>query len=297
MREVLRTPDEAFAEIPDYPFRANYFDWDGIRMHYVDAGKGRPVVLLHGEPTWSFLYRKVIPPLVDAGYRCIAPDYVGFGKSDKPVADDFYTYEMHVASTTALLTELALSGATMVCQDWGGPIGMRFAVENPEIVDRLVILNTGVFTGRGSMSETWMRFLAFVNDNHDFPVEFLMGRSAAHPWGEDVLAAYGAPFPSADHKAGVRRFPNIVPLSPDDPAAKPMLAVSEQLTDWSKPTYVLFSTGDPIFTTGTGKRFVERIPGAKALDTIDGAAHFLQEDQGEEVGRRIAAFLLATDPP
>lgn len=291
MPEILRTPDEAFAAVPDYPFPPNYFEWHGIRMHYVDVGQGAPVVLFHGEPTWSFLYRKVILPLVDAGYRCIAPDYVGFGKSDKPVADDFYTYEMHVSSVSALLHGLGLTAATVVCQDWGGPIGLRFAVENPEIVDRLVILNTGLFTGRGSMSEPWMAFLAFVNKNHDLPVEFLMGRSSAHEWGDDVLAAYAAPFPSAAHKAGVRRFPNLVPLSSDDPAAEPMQRVGEQLRGWTKPTYVLFSTGDPIFSTKTGERFVERIPGAETLDTIDDAAHFLQEDQGEEVGRRIAAFL------
>ena len=291
MTEILRTPDEAFVGLPEYPFEPNYFEWDDIRMHYLDEGEGEPVILFHGEPTWSFLYRKVIPPLVAAGYRCIAPDYVGLGKSDKPTDDTFYTFDMHTESVSALLRSLDLSNATIVGQDWGGPIGLRFAVEHPEMVSRLVILNTGLFTGRGSMSDSWMQFRDWVAKTPDLPVDFLMSRSEAHPWGPDVLAAYGVPFPTVDHKAGIRRFPMMVPLSVDDPGAAEMLAVREQLADWTNPAYVLFSTGDPIFTTRTGERLAELIPGAGPLDTIDGAAHFLQEDQGEEVGRRIASWL------
>jgi haloalkane dehalogenase len=291
---MLRTPDDAFAGIPDYPFEPNYFDWKGIRMHYLDEGAGRPVLLFHGEPTWSFLYRKVIPPLVDAGYRCIAPDYVGLGKSDKPIDDDFYTYDMHVASVTALLDSLRLSEATVVGQDWGGPIGLRYAVEHPETVTRLVALNTGLFTGRGTMSEAWMRFRDWVARTPDLPVDFLMARSEAHPWGEAVLAAYAAPFPTMEHKAGIRRFPMMVPLSSEDPGAAEMLAVRERLAGWDDPAYVLFSTGDPVFSLGTGARLAELIPGAGPLDTIDDAGHFLQEDQGEEVGRRIAEWLDST---
>jgi haloalkane dehalogenase len=291
LTEVLRTADDAFAGLPDYPFRPHYFEWDGIRMHYLDEGEGEPVILFHGEPTWCFLYRKVIPPLVEAGYRCIAPDYVGLGKSDKPVEDAFYTFDMHVESVSQLLRSLGLANATIVGQDWGGPIGLRFAVEHPEVVTRLVILNTGLFTGRGTMSEAWMSFREWVKKNPDFPVDFLMSRSEAHPWGGDVLAAYGAPFPTVDHKAGIRRFPMMVPLDADDPGAAEMLAVREKLAAWENPAYVLFSTGDPIFTTRTGERLADLIPGAGPLDTIDGAAHFLQEDQGEEVGSRIASWL------
>ncbi len=291
MSEILRTPDEAFANLPDYHFEPHYFQWGDIRMHYLDEGAGEPVLLFHGEPTWSFLYRKVIPPLVEAGYRCIAPDYVGLGKSDKPVDDAFYTFEMHMRSVSALLESLDLSEATVVGQDWGGPIGLRFAVEHPEVVSRLVILNTGLFTGRGVMSEDWMKFREWVKKTPDLPVDFLMSRSEAHPWGGDVLAAYGAPFPTVDHKAGIRRFPMMVPLDADDPGADEMLSVREKLAAWKKPAYVLFSTGDPIFTTRTGGRLAELIPGAGPLDTIDDARHFLQEDQGEEVGRRIAAWL------
>ena len=291
MTEILRTPDGAFADLPDYPFSPNYFEWNDIRMHYLDEGEGDPVILFHGEPTWSFLYRKVIPPLVAAGYRCIAPDYVGLGKSDKPVDDAFYTFDMHRDSVSALLGSLDLSNATVVGQDWGGPIGLRYAVEHPEVVTRLVILNTGLFSGRGTMSESWMTFREWVSNTPDLPVDFLMSRSASDSWGADVLAAYAAPFPTADHKAGIRRFPMIVPLQADDPGAAEMLAVREQLASWTNPAYVLFSTGDPIFSTRTGERLAELIPGAGPLDTIEEAAHFLPEDQGDEVGRRIASWL------
>ena len=294
MDDILRTADGAFADIPDYPFAPHYFNWCDIRMHYVDEGAGSPVVLFHGEPTWSFLYRKVISELVKSGYRCIAPDYVGFGKSDKPVDDSFYTYDMHTESMTALLDSLDLEQATVVGQDWGGPIGLRFAVEHPNVVTRLVILNTGI-AFEGAMSESWHAFLAFVKANDDFPVGFLMGRSQAHEWGQEVLDAYDAPFPSAEYKAGVRRFPLIVPLSPDDVDAAAMTEVDQKLAAWEQPAYVLFSDGDPIFSTKTGQRFVDHIPGAGPLDTIEGASHFLQEDKGEEVGRRIAAWLQTTD--
>lgn len=293
MDEILRTPEDAFAKIPEYPFAPNYFQWGDIRLHYVDEGSGSPVVLFHGEPTWSFLYRKVIAGLVTAGFRCIAPDYAGFGKSDKPVDDAFYTYEMHTESMTALLESLNLEGTAVVGQDWGGPIGLRWAVEHPNVVSRLVILNTGIAFHGAGMSDTWHAFLAFVKANDDFPVGFLMGRSQAHEWGQDVLDAYDAPFPSVEYKAGVRRFPRMVPLSPDSEGAAEMAAVDAKLAEWEKPAYVLFSTEDPIFSTKTGQRFVEHIPGATELDTIEGAAHFLQEDKGEEVGRRIAAWLNA----
>lgn len=294
MTEVLRTPDEAFDDLPDFPFAPHYFEWGGIRMHYLDVGSGPPVVLFHGEPTWSFLYRKVIPPLVEAGYRCIAPDYVGLGKSDKPTDDEFYTYDMHTASIAALLDSLDLNNATVVGQDWGGPIGLRYAVEHPDVVQRLVIMNTGLFSGRGAMPEAWMAFREWVAKTPDLPVDFLMSRSEAHPWGEAVLQAYAAPFPSVEYKAGIRRFPMIVPLSADDDAGPAMLAVRHRLADWERPAYVLFSTGDPIFSPKVGAHLADLIPGAGELDTIDDAGHFLQEDQGPEVGRRIASWLDST---
>lgn len=290
MPEVLRTPDEAFAQLPDYPFEPHYFDWDGIRLHFLDEGSGPPVVLFHGEPTWSFLYRKVIPPLIAAGYRCVAPDYVGCGKSDKPVDDSFYSYDRHTAAMTALLDSLELADATVVGQDWGGPIGIRYAVES-DAVTRLVILNTGLFTGRGTMSPAWLQFREWVARTPDLPVDFLMARSAVTEWDGATLAGYAAPFPNVDYKAAIRTFPLLVPLAEDDPGAAEMLAVRKALGDWTDPAYVLFSTGDPIFSTRTGERFVELIPGAGSLDTIDDAGHFLQEDQGPEVGRRIAAWL------
>ena len=295
MSDIVRTPDEAFDGLPDFPFQPHYFQWNGLRMHYLDEGEGKPVILFHGQPTWSFLYRTVIPPLVEAGYRCIAPDFVGLGRSDKPVDDAFYTYDMHAESVGALLGSLGLRDATAVGQDWGGPIGLRFATEHPEVVTRLVVLNTGIFTGHGTMSDQWMAFRQWVAATPDLPVDFLMERSQAHPWGDDVLAGYAAPFPSIEFKAGIRRFPMIVPLAEEDAGAAAMLTVRDRLAKWERPAYVLFSTGDPIFSTRTGERLATLIPGAGELDTIDGAGHFLQEDQGPEVGRRIAAWLQSTE--
>lgn len=287
---ILRTPEERFAAIPDYPFSPNWFEWGDIRLHYLDEGEGRPVVLFHGEPTWSFLYRKVIPVLVAAGYRAIAPDYFGFGKSDKPTAADAYTYDSHTDSMVALLSSLDISDACAVVQDWGGPIGLRIAVENPGMFSALSILNTGLFTG-GKISKGFMDWRAFVEKSEDLPVRFIMERSMTEPWGDAVLDAYEAPFPDRSYKEGAHRFPLIVPLDPADDGAATMLAVRQQLEQWTNPTQVLFSTADPVFVPKVGERFVERIPGAVDLELIEGAGHFLQEDQGEEVGRRIVTFL------
>ncbi|MBT8213221.1 MAG: alpha/beta fold hydrolase, partial [Acidimicrobiia bacterium] len=244
---ILRTPDEAFLDLPEYPFEPNWFEWDGMRIHYLDEGSGPPVVLFHGEPTWSFLYRKIIPVLVDRGYRAIAPDYPGFGKSDKPTDPDWYTYDNHIAAMTALLSELDITGATAVVQDWGGPIGLRLATEMPDRFDRLTIMNTGVFTGRSKVSEGFMAWRTFVEDTPDLPVGFIMGRSAITEWAPDVLAAYEAPFPDASYKVGAHRFPLIVPIAEDHAGAEEMQTVSDALTRWDRPAQVLFSTQDPIF--------------------------------------------------
>ncbi|MBT8214041.1 MAG: alpha/beta fold hydrolase [Acidimicrobiia bacterium] len=287
----MRTPDEAFVGIPDYPFEARWHDWDGHRIHFVDEGSGPPVVLFHGEPTWSFLYRKVIPVLVDRGYRAIAPDYVGFGKSDKPTDPDWYTYDNHVATMASLLDHLDVTNATAVVQDWGGPIGLRLATEMSHRFDRLTIMNTGVSTGRSKVSEGFMAWRTFVENTPDLPIGFIMGRSAVTEWPAEVFAAYEAPFPDASYKVGAHRFPLIVPIAEDHTGANEMQAVADALTTWDKPTQVLFSTEDPIFNTRVGERFVERIPGATALELIENAGHFLQEDQGEVVAGRIADFL------
>ena len=288
---IRRTPDEAFAAIPDYPFQPNWFDWEGLRLHYLDEGTGPPVVLFHGEPTWSFLYRKVIPVLVERGYRAIAPDYPGFGKSDKPTDPDWYTYDNHVAAMSALLSHLDITGATAVVQDWGGPIGLRLASELPDRFTRISIMNTGLFTGGSAVSEGFMAWRTFVETNPDLPIGFVMGRSMVTEWPPDVIAAYEAPFPDATYKVGAHRFPLIVPIAEDHTGASEMRAVAAALGAWEAPVQVLFSTEDPVFSPRVGERFVERIPGATELELVENAGHFLQEDQGTEVGRRIADFL------
>jgi haloalkane dehalogenase len=291
--DVLRTPDERFTGLAGFPFAPHYLDWEGLRLHYVDEGRGAPVVLFHGEPTWAYLYRKVTAVLVAAGRRVIAPDYPGFGRSDKPVDPGFYTYDRHTAAMAAVVEHLDLEGATAVVQDWGGPIGLRLAVDLPGHFTRLAVLNTSLFNG--PPSDGFLKFRAFASRGDDFPVGALLRRSFAVPCPDEVIAGYEAPFPDASFKAGVRCFPRIVPTSPDDPGAAELRRVEAALAAWTGPTLVLFSTDDPIFSLDVGRRFAAAIPGAGPLETIDGAGHFLQEDRGEEVGERVAAFLRRTD--
>lgn len=223
----------------------------------------------------------------------IAPDYPGFGKSDKPIDPNFYTYDRHVEFMEVLLEHAGVSEATAVVQDWGGPIGLRLATDHPEWFDRLVIMNTGLFSG-GTVGPGFTAWRDFVANHPDLPVRMIMQRSAVTTWTEDVLDAYEAPFPDVRSKVGAYRFPLIVPTSRDAPGADSMAAVKRRLSEWEGPALVLFSTGDPIFSVRVGERFVERIPGADQLHLIENAGHFLQEDQGERVGARIAAFLRAT---
>jgi haloalkane dehalogenase len=290
--EALRTPDERFASLPGFPFPPHYLEWQGLRLHYLDEGQGAPVVLFHGEPTWAFLYRRVALPLLATGYRVIAPDYPGFGRSDKPVDPAFYTYDNQTAAAGAVIEHLGLAEATAVVQDWGGPIGLRLAVEPPGRFRRLCVLNTSLF---GRPSEGFLRWRDFAARHPDLPVGDVMRRSLAVPPSEEVIAGYDAPFPDSTYKAGVRRFPAIVPTASTDPGAAEMQQVAAALASWQNPALVLFSTEDPIFSVDVGRRFAETIPGAEPLQTIDGAGHFLQEDRGEEVGAAIAAFLRRTD--
>ena len=289
--DALRTPDERFADLDDFPFEPHYEEIDGLRIHYLDEGSGPPVLLFHGEPTWSYLYRKMIGPFVDGGYRVVAPDYPGFGKSDKPTDPDFYTYDRHVEFMTELIERLDLREATAVVQDWGGPIGLRIAVEHPDRFSRLAILNTGLFTGRAPMSEGFMAWRSFVERNPDLPIGFVMGRAAVTDWKEPVLAAYEAPFPDQDYKMGAYRFPLIVPLDTETVGAAEVSAVREALKDWDRPAVVIFSTEDQVFQPAVGERFAKLIPGADELILIEGAGHYLQEDRGEEVAAQIVAFL------
>ena len=292
---VYRTPDERFSDLPGFPFRPRYVEQDGMRMHYVDEGDGDPVLLLHGEPTWSFLYRKTIPQLTPVA-RCIAPDYFGFGRSDKPLDRGWYTYDSQCASIARLVEQLDLHNVTIVVQDWGGPIGFRVAVENRDRVARLVVMDTGIYSGRPP-SEAWLRFRGLVRRTGG---EFLAGQlvraTCTTDLPDDVVAAYDAPFPTPESKTGVLMFPELVPDSPEHPSAQPMLSVREALRQWDRPALVFFGDSDPIFSPRVAERLAELIPGAELQPPVAGAGHFLQEDAGEEVGQRIAAWLSLRAP-
>ena len=291
--EAYRTPAERFAHLPGYPWEPRYREWAGLRLAYLDEGEGAPVVLLHGEPTWSYLWRKVMGPLLEAGYRCIAPDLPGFGRSDKPVDDDWYSYDRHTDAVASLLAELDLREATFVMQDWGGPIGLRVAtLEQPERVARLVAMDTGVFTGHQPMSEGWHRFAAFVARNPDVPIAPLIVGACRHPPPDEVVAAYEAPFPDARSKAGPRTFPRMIPLSPDAPGAAEGQAVAEAMLGDRRPSLLLWADSDPALPLEPVGRQVQALfPTADELTVIEDAGHFLQEDQGAQIGALIADWL------
>jgi haloalkane dehalogenase len=288
--DIFRTPDERFANLPGYDFEPHYAEVDGLRMHYVDEGSGDPVVCFHGEPTWAYLYRKMLPPLVGGGHRVICPDYAGFGRSDKPTERGWYTYDRHVDLVARVLDTLDLQNATVVVQDWGGPIGLRWAVENADRVGRLVILNTGLFTGR--VSKGFMAWRDFAERNPDLPVGFVVGGATATDVPDDVVAAYEAPFPNAESKAGAAQFPLIVPVSDEMAGAAEMRAVMDALSSWDKPALVAFSDSDPVFPfPRAGEAFTSLIPTAGEQVKIEGAAHFLQEDRGEQIADEMLRFM------
>jgi haloalkane dehalogenase len=291
--EVYRTPDERFADLPGYPYDPRYREWEGMRLAHVDEGEGPPVVMLHGEPTWGFLHRKVMPPLLEAGYRCVVPDLPGFGRSDKPVDDSWYSYDRHVASIVSLLEHLDLRDATFVMQDWGGPIGLRAAtLEAPERVARLVAMDTGVFTGHQRMSEGWLRFRDFVARNHDLPIRPLITGACKREPPPEVVAAYEAPFPGPEAKAGARAFPAMIPLEPDSPGAEEGRAVAEALLRETRPALLLWADSDPALPLDpVGRQVQSLFPTADDLTVIEDASHFVQEDQGERVGRLMADWL------
>jgi len=231
----------------------------------------------------------MIPPLVAGGNRVIALDYPGFGRSDKPTERSWYTYDRHVDHVTSLLEQLDVRNATVVVQDWGGPIGLRWATENPDRAERLVILNTGLFAGQ--VNEAFMAWRDFAERNPDMPVGFVIQSATVTELPQEILDAYEAPWPNVDSKAGVAQFPLLVPLQESDPAVVEMNAVRERLSRWERPALVCFSDSDPIFTPKAGQRFVDLIPGAGELRVVEGGAHFLQEDKGEQIADEINAFL------
>ena len=288
--EVYRTPDTRFVGLPGYAFEPRYVEQDGLRMHYVDEGTGNPVLLLHGEPTWAFLYRKMIPTMA-ATARAVAPDYFGFGRSDKPTDIGAYSYDFHYESIERFVDELDLRETTVVVQDWGGPIGLRLAVERPDRVTRLVILNTGVGAGRAP-SEEWLRFREFVRRvGTDLAPGQLIRITCVNELPDEVVEAYNAPFPTPESKAGVLAFPELVPTELEHPSAAKMLEVRAALESWDRPALVLFSDSDPIFSTVAAEHMASRIPGAGPAETVAGAGHFLQEEKGEEIAGRIVRFL------
>jgi haloalkane dehalogenase len=290
--EIFRTPDERFEGLPGYDFEPHYTEIDGLRLHYVDEGPrdGTPIVCFHGEPSWAFLYRKMVPPLVAAGHRVVCPDYAGFGRSDKPTDRGWYTYDRHVDLVTQVLDELDLRGATAVVQDWGGPIGLRWAVEHDDRVASLAVLNTGIFTGR--VSKGFMAWREFAEKHPDLQVGRVIQGATVTDLPDEVVAAYDAPYPNAESKAGAAQFPLLVPITDDYPGAAEMRAVADELTRWEKPTLVAFSDNDPVFPhPKSGNRFVESMPGATEQVTIEGAAHFLQEDKGERIADELIKFL------
>jgi haloalkane dehalogenase len=290
MTDVFRTPEERFADLPGFPYEPHYAEVDGLRLHHLDEGSGPTVLCFHGEPTWSYLYRNMLDALVAAGQRVVCPDLVGFGRSDKPTDERWYTYDRHVETVAAHLDGLDLDDLTVVVQDWGGPIGLRWAVEHADQVERLVILNTGLYAGR--VSEGFWRWLAFVENTPDLPIGAIVQAGTATDLPPEIVAAYEAPFPTPESKAGAHRFPFLVPTSDDAVGAAEMRAVRAALREWHKPALVAFSDGDPIFPfPRAGEQFTELIPTAEEQVRIEGAAHFLQEDRGLEIAEAMAGAL------
>jgi haloalkane dehalogenase len=292
--EAIRTPEERFANLPGYPFTPHYVELAGLRLHYVDEGpsSAKPVLMLHGEPSWSYLYRKMIPPLPKAGYRAIAPDLVGFGRSDKLASKSDYSYQFHVDIITRFIEALDLGNITLFGQDWGGLIGLRVAAENPDRFAAIIVANTGLPTGDVPLTEAFFRWQAYSQSVPELHCGGIVKGACKTELPADVIAAYDAPFPDERYKAGARAFPLLVPSKPDDPAAPANRKAWEALRQWRKPFLTAFSDGDPV-TQGGERVFQKLVPGAQGQPhvIIAGAGHFLQEDKGEECARVVIDFL------
>jgi haloalkane dehalogenase len=296
--EALRTPDARFAHLPGWPFAPRYVETrDGLRVHYVDEGPrdASPVLMLHGEPSWSYLYRKMIPIIAGAGHRVLAPDLVGFGRSDKPVRRDDYTYQRHVEWMRTVLEQLDLREVTLVAQDWGGLIGLRLVAEHTDRFARVVVANTFLPTGEQPAGRAFLAWRQYSQETPEFHVGGIVKGGCVGDLPHDVIAAYDAPFPDDRHKAGARQFPTLVPISPDDPASAPNRKAWDALRRWEKPFLTAFSDQDPI-TRGGDRFFQQAVPGARDQPhtTITGAGHFLQEDRGEELARVVVDFIAGT---
>jgi len=296
---MLRTPDDRFASLPGYDFAPHYVEvGEGIRVHYVDEGPAGapPVLLMHGEPSWSYLYRKMIPVLTDNGHRCVAPDLVDFGRSDKPGDPDDYSYKGHVDwMSEAIFDRLDLREVTFFGQDWGGLIGLRLVAADPDRFARVVVGNTGLPTGDRPPTEAFLAWQQFARETERFHVGGIVSGGCANRLPDDVVAAYDAPFPDDSYKAGARKFPALVPTSPDDPAHADNVAAWEVLRRYDRPFLCAFSDGDAI-TKGGERQFIGQVAGTAGQPhtTIEGGGHFLQEDKGEELAGVIAEFIAAT---
>ena len=290
--EILRTPDDRFTKLPDFSFEPHYTEIDGLRIHHVEAGTGPTVLLLHGEPTWSYLYRKMIPPLVAAGCRAVAPDLVGFGRSDKPAAVADYSYASHVAWVWKWLEANDLSDITLFGQDWGSLIGLRLAAEHPERFGRIVIANGFLPHGEGKAPLAFKVWRAFSRHSPLFPIGRIVNAGSHTRLSREVRAAYDAPFPTNAFKAGARAFPDLVPMDPDEPALPANREAWAALGRWEKPFLTAFGKKDPIL--GFADRLLQRhVPGAAGQPhrELPSASHFVQEDAGEELAALTAEFV------
>jgi haloalkane dehalogenase len=293
----LRTPENRFADLPDFPYAPCYTEVGGLRIAHIDEGArtARPVLLMHGEPTWSFLYRKMIPVLITAGYRAIAPDLVGFGRSDKPAAAADYSYLNHVLWMTEWMEKNDLRHLTLFCQDWGSLIGLRMAAGAPERFDRIVLANGGLPTGKTPLPFAFKIWRAFARYSPWFPIGRIIKAGCVRDLKPEEVAAYDAPFPSPEYLIAARLFPGFVPASPDDPERRNNEHAWELFKQWNKPFLTLFSDQDPI-TRGGERIWQAELPGAQGQPhaIIKDAGHFLQEDKGPELAQAIAAFIKAT---
>ena len=300
--KALRTPDAAFEGLKDYPFKPNYAeiaDGEGgsLRLHYVDEGSAdaNPVLCMHGEPSWSYLYRHMIPVFVSAGHRVVAPDLIGFGKSDKPTQRSDYTYQAHVDWMTEWLVGLDLRNITLVCQDWGGLIGLRLVAAMPERFDRVVTANTALPTGDQPMGEAFESWRKFSQEVPEFPAGRIIYGGTTKKIDDDEVAAYDAPYPDESYKEGARQFPTLVPATPDDPASDANRAAWKVLRSFEKPWLTAFGSDDKIMA-GVDKVFQKLVPGAAGQPhtILPDAGHFLQEDVGPELAQIVNDFIVAT---
>lgn len=292
--DVVRTPDHRFQGLPQFAYEPRYADWDGLRLARIDEGPADAptVVLLHGEPTWSFLYRKLLPPLLGAGLRVVVPDLPGFGRSDKPTDQGWYTWRRMYDAVGAQIDASEITGPlTLVVHDWGGVAGLPWAVDHADRLAGLVIMDTGLYVPGTTPSEPWQAFRDFVERSEILPVGFLVQGGAASELPEEVVAAYEAPFAEEAAHAGALALPLRVPLTDDDEGAQEQWAANQALASFEVPTVVLWGEDDDILTSRIGRRWADTIPGCVGMETFTPAGHFLQEDQGEVLGERIAAFV------